>query len=343
MNIIATIGPKTTDKWVVKELIESGVDILRLNCAHFSKDDFELVIEYAKSIKKDIHILVDLAGKKVRISKDLRYIYKIYNNQEVLFCGEDYYNSLDNKKILERKYIPLNISSEKIKKSNIETISIKDNTMKFQVVNANNGLIKAKVVRGGIIRAGKGCNISNIYIGDEIINNKDKDNINWAIENKIDIICQSFVESRREIDEVVNYVSQRKSDKNNNVWAKIETPSGIENINDILESIDTVVIGRGDLVPEAGLLDAAKFQEKVIKIVKGQNKKVIIGTHLLNSMKNGHQATLPEVESIYRFINEGVDGFLLAGETSIGKAPIQTVRFLKSTIDYYKRDIKPYE
>ena len=99
MNIIATVGPKTIDKWVIKELIENGVDILRLNCAHFNKDEFETVINYSKSINSEIHILVDLSGKKVRISKSLKYIYKVYNTQEVFFCGEDYYNSLNNKEL----------------------------------------------------------------------------------------------------------------------------------------------------------------------------------------------------------------------------------------------------
>lgn len=340
MNIIATVGPKTTDKWVIKELIESGVDILRLNCSHFNKDEFESVIKYAKSIKNDVDILVDLSGKKVRISKDLKYIYKIYNNQEVLFCGEDYYNKLNIKELSGKKYIPLNIDSKKIKRSDIKAISIKDNTMNFQVLDVNNGIIKAKVLKGGIIRGGKGCNISSIYDDGNIISEKDKENINWAIDNNLDIICQSFVDSKEEIDTINNFISESLEEKKYNLWAKIETPIGINNINDILNSVDTVVIGRGDLVPEAGILESVKLQEKAIKLVKEKNKKIIIGTHLLNSMKNGHLATLPEIESIYRFINDGVDGFLLAGETSIGKAPIQTVKFLKTTIEYYKQGVK---
>lgn len=340
MNIIATVGPKTMDKWVIKELIENGVDILRLNCSHFSKDEFETVIKYAKSIKSEIHILVDLSGKKVRISKDLKYIYKIYNDQEVMFCGEDYYNKLSIKELSGKKYIPLNIGSDKIKKSNIETISIKDNTMKFQVLEINNGVVRSKVLKGGIIRAGKGCNISTIYDDGKNISKKDKDNILWAMDNNLDIICQSFVESKKDIDEINRFISGRAEGKRYDIWAKIETKIGISNINDILKSVDTVVIGRGDLVPEVGIFDSVKLEEKAIELVKKKNKRIIIATHLLNSMKNGQVATLPEIESIYRFINNGVDGFLLAGETSIGKAPIQTVKFLKDAIEYYNQDLK---
>lgn len=89
MYIIATVGPKTLDKWIIKELMENGVNILRFNCSHFNKDDFEKVMGIAKNINTNIKILVDLCGKKIRVSKELKYIYKIYNNQEIYFCGED--------------------------------------------------------------------------------------------------------------------------------------------------------------------------------------------------------------------------------------------------------------
>lgn len=339
MNIIATIGPKTIDKWVIKELIENGVDILRLNCAHFNKDEFEEVINYVKTIRSGIHILIDLSGKKIRISKNLKYIYKVYNNQEVYFCGEDYYSTLNNKELEYKKYIPLNLTTEKIKISNIESISIKDNTMNFNVLDVKDGIVKAKVMKGGIIRAGKGCNVSNIKDDGRAMSKKDKENILWAINNDLDIICQSFVESKKDIDEIKRFIGENTKEKKYDIWAKIETPKGVNNIIDIITAVDTVVLGRGDLVAEAGMLESVILQEKAIKIVKEKNKRIIIGTHILNSMKNGNIATLPEIESIYEFINKGVDGFLLAGETSIGKAPIQTVKFLNSVIEFYKREI----
>lgn len=335
MNIIATMGPKSMDKWIIKELAESGVNILRLNCSHFNKEEFENVINYSKSLKDRVHILIDLSGKKVRVSEDLKYIYKVYNNQEVFFCGEDYYKNLDFEKNKGKKYIPLNLTANKLKQSNIKEISMKDNTMGFKILNVNNGIIKARVLKGGIIRGGKGCNISDLYEDEKELSYKDKENIRWAIENEIDIICQSFVEEKKDIENIIKLIENEKNQYKKNIWAKIETPKGVENLNEILDMVDTVVIGRGDLVPESGVLNSVKLQEKAINLIKSRNKKVIIATHLLNSMKNGQLATLPEVESIYNFINLGVDGFLLAGETSIGKAPIQTARFLKDTIDYY--------
>lgn len=336
MHIIATIGPKSTDKWIIKELIENGVDILRLNCSHFNKEEFEYVIKYSKELKRDIHILVDLCGKKIRVSKDLKYIYKVYNGQEIYFCGEDFYRGIDTLTLKDMKLIPLTIETDEIIKSNIKTISMKDNTMNFEIIKIDKGVINARVIKGGIIRGGKGCNLSGIYDDKNCLSEIDKENILWALNNDVDIICQSFVEKKDDINIIKEIIKGSSKDTNCKVWAKVETPTGINNIEDILKVVDSIVIGRGDLVPESGILNAIKLQEKAIETIKSKNKKVIIATHLLNSMKNGHLATLPEIESIHRFIKGGVSGLLLAGETSIGKAPIQTVKFLKNVIDYYQ-------
>lgn len=335
MYIIATVGPKTLDKWIIKELMENGVNILRFNCSHFNKDDFEKVMGIAKNINTNIKILVDLCGKKIRVSKELKYIYKIYNNQEIYFCGEDLYKKIDISKYQYKKIIPLNINTKEIEENNINSISMKDNTMRFKIISKDNGVIKAKVLRGGIIRSGKGCNLSNINSGREILSEEDKKYALWAIKNNVDIICQSFVESKKEIEALEDFI-RKESNKKIEIWAKVETPKGIDNLDEIFNKVDTIILGRGDLVPEAGILQAVKLQDLAIKKAKDKNKKIILATRLLNSMKNGQCPNINEVEGIYYFLRSNIDGFLLAGETSIGKAPSETVAFLNKAIKYYK-------
>lgn len=332
MHIIATIGPKSINKWVIKEFIENGVDILRLNCSHFDKKNFEEIIKYSKDIKKDIKIMIDLCGKKIRISNEFQYIFTIYNGQEVNFCGEDFYKTLDLELIKQKLIIPLNINSEILKNSNIKNLSMKDNTMKFEVIDVDDGIIKTKVLKGGVIRSGKGCNISEINNNEEL-SIGDMEHIKWALKNDIDIICQSFVEDKNNIKVIKSFIGE--SNFKGEIWAKIETPIGIKNIEEILEETDSIVIGRGDLVPESNIFKCIELQYEAVNKVKTNNKKIVIATHLLNSMKDGFSVTLPELESIYNFIKINIDGFLLAGETSIGKAPIGTVKLLKSAIDYY--------
>ena len=165
----------------------------------------------------------------------------------------------------------------------------------------------------------------------------DKKAIRWGIQNKVNIICQSFVEDKKDIDELKKFIEENNGDNDfPKIWAKIETLNGVKNVENILECVDGIVIGRGDLIPETSIEDTPVYEDKIIQIVtKSINKDIIVATHLLNSMKLGKVPSLCEVESIYNFIKVGVTGFLLAGETSVGKAPIKTAEFLHNLILKY--------
>lgn len=340
MLIIATVGPSILEKGVIKEIIKEGTNALRFNFSHGDREQYEDLLKNAREIKKDIHIMQDLSGSKIRVSNKLPYIYKIYNGEEIIFCGEDRY---DNGKIKNKeevlRIIPLNIDSKKLAKAVISEISMKDNTMKFEVVSNEKGILKTKVVSGGIVRAGKGCNIKEFDRSNLELSQKDKEDIAWAIDKKIDIICQSFVEEESQITEIMDYIaSMGKVRRIPRIWAKIETPRGIENIHKIIPLVDGVLIGRGDLIAESSIIKAPKYQQNALDALLDCKKEVVIGTHILNSMKNGRSPELSEVEAIYNLMKVGVTGFLLAGETSVGKAPIKTVSFLSKLIREYSKE-----
>lgn len=329
MYIIATVGPSTKDKNVLREMIKSGANVLRLNFSHEDYDEFEQVIICAKSVDKNIHILQDLSGEKIRISRNLNYVIKIYNGEEVLFCGYDVYKKYEESKF---KVIPLNISNKDLTSNNADEITMKDNTMKFKVLDITPRGIIAKSINGGIVRAEKGCNISSFIRENKELSLKDKFDLDWGIKNKVDIITQSFVEEKGDILKIKEYIKNKGF--NPLIWAKVETPKGINNIKEILNECDGIIIGRGDLIPESSIEDVPIYEDIIIK--NSNRKNVIIGTHILNSMKCGKGPLLPEVESIYYHLKNGVNGFLLAGETSVGKVPISTVKFLNDLIYKYK-------
>ncbi|MBB6622204.1 pyruvate kinase [Clostridium gasigenes] len=341
MHIIATIGPKSMEKHVLKEFIESGADIFRLNCSHFNEDEFNKIINYARDINKDINIVADLCGKKIRISEDLTKVYKIFDGEYVYFCGEDFYSIIETESMNDMKLIPLTVKAESLINSDIKNISLKDNTMNFEIIEKKQGVIKAKVISGGVIRGGKGCNIPELDKSDVFLTNKDKADIDWALSKGIDIICQSYVDDKSDIDIVNKYIKSKIGKGNKykkpKIWAKVETQLGMENLNSISNRVDGIVIGRGDLVPECGMLNSIELQNDAITDLVHKGSPVIIATHLLNSMKNGDRPTLPEIESIYTFVKSGVSGFMLAGETSIGRTPTKTIKFLKEVISRYEK------
>lgn len=338
MYIIGTVGPNIKDRTVLKGIIDSGVNALRFNFVHGSAVEFLEILETAKEIKNEIKIILDLSGTKVRVSNKFEYIYKVYDGEEVYFCGEDKYEEIKNNICkMKIKIIPLNIENEILTKSNYSQIGIKENTMIFNVIDKKKGFIRVITIKGGIIRKGKGCNIKNLERNTFFLSEKDKEAINWGIDNKVDVICQSFVEEKEDILEIKAFINNNKlREADTKIWAKIETLNGVNNIQGIIEESDGIVIGRGDLIPETSIEDTPIYEEIILKeVIKKKGKEIIIATHLFNSMKNGKMPSISEVESIYNFIKAGATGFILAGETSIGKAPIKTVEFLKKLIEKY--------
>ncbi len=333
MYIIATVGPSTKEKRVIKEIIKSGANVLRLNFSHGNYEEFSEIIKTAKETDENIHILQDLSGKKIRVSSKLIYVLKVYDKERVLFCGEDIYKKEgQNGAFNSKKVIPLNLNNEFLINNNIEEITMKDNTMKFKILDKNSSGILTEAIKGGIVRAEKGCNIKGFKRDGIGLSLKDKKDLKWAMENKIDIISASFVERKEDICDLKKYI--KTFNFKPIIWAKIETPKGIKNIKEILEVSDGIIIGRGDLIPESSISYVPIYEDRVIKLSRG--KDIIIATHILNSMKEGKEASLSEIEGIFNHLKNGVNGFLLAGETSIGKVPISTVEFLSNLINEYR-------
>lgn len=338
MKVIATIGPNSSNKEVLSELINNGVDVFRLNFSHFYESEFIKILNDSRSIKKDINIMADLCGKKVRVSENLKSVFKVYIDDIVYFCSGDVYSLIVNNNE-NVKIIPLNIKSEIIEKNDIKRISMKDGTMNFDIIDKDKVFLKAIARESGVIRGGKGCNIPEADLGENLLTDKDKNNLKWAINNNINIISQSYVESSSDILSIREYVKTITGSLDNiKIFSKLETRAGLNNYKEIMNYSDGIVIARGDLIPECGMEISVEEEFELLKKLKNitHNKEIIVATHVLDSMKNGVNLTISEVESIYTFVNSGVTGFLLSGETSIGKYPIKTVKFLNELIRIYK-------
>ena len=146
MKIIATIGPNSSNRKVLAELINNGVDIFRLNFSHFYESEFIKILNDSRSIKKDISIMADLCGKKVRVDENLKSLFKVYINEIVYFCSSDVYSLIANNND-KSKIIPLNIKSEVIEKNDIKKISMKDGTMNFDIIDKDKIFFKGNSKR----------------------------------------------------------------------------------------------------------------------------------------------------------------------------------------------------
>lgn len=339
MLIIGTVGINTREKTVLRDIINQGVNVLRLNFSHSDIKEFNEIVKYIRDSKNGVHIMQDLSGGKVRVSNCIKSTVKIIDKEKVVFSGENNYKEVVEKNT-RIKVIPLNIDSKELLENSIKRISMKDNTMQFKILSRDENGVKAEVLRGGVVRAYKGCNIVGIDRSEWRISAKDKKDLIWGLNNNVDIISQSFVENKNDVIELKKYILMMKKDsmKMPKIYAKIETQKGFKNINEIVNEVEGIIVARGDLVPETSIIDVPIIQEKIIRIAKKAGKDIIVGTHILDNMKEGRATSLSEVESIYSNIRRGVDGFLLAGETSVGKMPIKTVRYLNNLIKRYRHE-----
>lgn len=336
MFIIASIGPSSMNRYTLEEIINSGAHTLRLNFSHNRCDDFKFVVDTARQISNDIHIMQDLCGSKIRVSKKLLKTFKVYKGQKVVFCSEENYknnNSSNEKEVI----IPITVSQEKLIKIDNKFITMKDNTMIFNVDSIEKGNILCTTKKGGVIRADKGCNIKNIDRNSMCLSQKDKEDIKWGYKNKVDIISQSYVESAEDIENLRKYTKNFEN-FNPKIYAKIETKKGIINILDIANACDGIIIARGDLLPETSLYEVPFYEDYVVRKLIDKKINLIFATHVLDSMIKEPSPNLSEIESIYNIIKSRVDGILLAGETSVGKYPGKSVKILKTLINKYQNE-----
>lgn len=337
MKIISSIGPNAKKKDFIDMMVKNGTDIFRFNLSHGNLDVMEEQINYIKKEYPNVELLADLQGNKIRVDKSFDGEKKVASGEKVRFSSPFYYENEKNKD----NVIPLSFKGDFSRLYGVREILMKDGTMKFEVqgINKSKEVVKAETILGGIVRAEKGVNAVNMDREEQGITEKDKNDIQWAIMNKVDIINLSYVSSAIEIEEIkllIRNIRKRKcTGYKPKLWAKIECREGIEDIYNISKKVDGIIIGRGDLCCEIPAISVPIIENKIIDDMKKTKKDIIIATHVLDSMKYSDRPYLSEIEAIYRFIERGATGFMLCGETNIGRHPIKSIKTLKQIIDMY--------
>lgn len=337
MQLIATIGPRSSSTDIIDKIISGGACAIRINLSHGIYEEIEQAIKYIRNNYKDIKIVIDLQGNKIRVSKKIINTFKIREKDIVYFCSEDSYE--DRLKTLKENFlIPLNIGKNHIVNSNIKKIYMKDGTMEFYIIKKDEDLIKAKVKIGGVVRQEKGCNLPGIDRKEWGLTEKDLSDIGFALKHKVDIICYSYCSYEHQCKKLKEEIFRqiKSNDKVPKIWGKIETKEGVRNINVLNKELDGIVIARGDLVPETNIFNIPIIQDKITHILKGKGKDIIVATNILNSMKFGLKPTINELSEIYSLMKNGVSGFILTGETTVGKNQREVVKLLKQAMEYYE-------
>ena len=340
-KIIATIGPATYSRDVLDTLVSEGVNVCRLNFSHGSHDEYGQVIKDIREISKlkniNIGILADLQGPKLRIGEIEGGKIQLNNGEQVIITPKEVKGN-SNKLYINYP----NLANEVQVK---DKILINDGKIRLIVKEINNQEIIALIEQGGELTSKKGVNLPNTGLSLPSLTEKDLNDLDFALKNKIEWIALSFVRSADDIKDLRSRI--RKKRKMAKIIAKIEKPQALDDIEAIIKVADGIMVARGDLGVEVPLQNLPLLQKRIVTKSRIHSKPVIIATQMMESMMDSITPSRAEVNDVANAVMDGADAVMLSGETSVGKYPVEVIKTIYKIIEnaetfedlYYKVNV----
>ncbi|GER58555.1 pyruvate kinase [Patiriisocius marinus] len=321
-KIVATLGPATADREVMKQMIIEGVNVFRVNFSHANYENVEKTIKVIRELGKELNtttaILADLQGPKLRVGMMKEEVI-VHPGDTISFCtGEEFEG--DSKKV----YMNYDNFPKDVKKG--ERVLLDDGKLMFEVLKTDGkSEVKTKVIQGGPLRSRKGVNLPNTNISLPALTQKDKNDAIFAISQDVDWIALSFVRHAEDLKELQALIEAHTEHKIP-IIAKIEKPEAVANIDKIVAYCDGLMVARGDLGVEVPAEEVPLIQKNLVLTAKRARIPVIIATQMMETMITSLTPTRAEVNDVANSVMDGADAVMLSGETSVGKYPIQVIQ-----------------
>lgn len=337
-KIVASIGPSSRNMEVLRELILNGMDIARINMAYadynFAKDIIEKINTLNKELNTNVSIMLDLKGPSVTVGK-----FK---------GGSAYLNKGDKIRIYKDDIIgdstkfSVSYSNLISKVKTNTTIKINNGLLELNVDSKQDDCIICEVIHGGFIEDGNGVNVIDIELDIPFLSDKDRQDIEFAVKNKVDFISLSKVANAENVLDVNDILIELKDD-HIGVVAKIETESAVLEIDEIIKNSDAILVARGDLGVVLPMERIPGIQKAIINKCHTAGKISIVSTELMSSMEDQIRPTRAEVSDVANAILDGVDVVMLSGETTIGKYPVETLEAMTKVIKSSEKEQNYYD
>ena len=338
-KIVCTLGPAVEDENILRQMILEGMNIARFNMSHGNYEEHGRRLAMVKRIRKDLNLpvalLLDTKGPEIRLGD-------FEQKQVVLKQGQLF--TLTTSEILGNKesaYITYSGLPYEVMPGN--RILIDDGLVEMEVESVAGEEIRCLVKNTGVISARKGVNVPGVALSLPFINEKDYNDLKFAVEEDFDFVAASFTRTAEDIRELKRILQELGGEKIK-VIAKIENSQGVENLDEILQLADGVMVARGDMGVEIPLEEVPVIQKEIIKKVYGVGKQVITATQMLESMIQYPRPTRAEANDVANAVYDGTSAVMLSGETAAGNYPLECVRTMvriagrtEQDIDYKKR------
>lgn len=328
-KIVATLGPACSSKAVLKDMIEAGVNVFRINFSHADYSDVKERIDMIRELNEEFGyntaILGDLQGPKLRVGVMKEDVVVSKGDIITFTTAEDILGTAE-RVYMNYKQFPSDVNPG-------ERILLDDGKLIFEVLETDkNTEVKTVVVQGGPLKSKKGVNLPNTKVSLPALTQKDIKDAIFAIESQVDWIALSFVRTAEDLMELQDLISKH-SDHKIPIIAKIEKPEGVENIDKIVAFCDGLMVARGDLGVEIPAQEVPLIQKKLVQRAKTARIPVIIATQMMETMITSLTPTRAEVNDVANSVMDGADAVMLSGETSVGNYPVQVIEKMSQIIE----------
>ena len=328
-KIVATLGPACSSKEVIKNMIEAGVNVFRINFSHADYADVLERINIIRELNEEFgyttSILADLQGPKLRVGVMKEDVVVSKGDLITFTTAEDVLGTA-SRVYMNYKEFPKDVNPG-------ERILLDDGKLIFEVTKTDkNTEVEAVVVQGGPLKSKKGVNLPNTKVSLPALTQKDIKDALFAIENKVDWIALSFVRTSKDLEELQDLIAKH-SDHKIPIIAKIEKPEAVENIDKIVAFCDGLMVARGDLGVEVPAEEVPLIQKKLIHRAKTARIPVIVATQMMETMITSLTPTRAEVNDVANSVMDGADAVMLSGETSVGNYPVEVIETMTRIIE----------
>lgn len=327
-KIVATLGPACGSKEMIENMMESGVNVFRINFSHADYADVEERVKTIREInvRRNSHVavLADLQGPKLRVGVMQKGV-KLAKGDTFTFTTEECEGTKE-KAFMTYQNFPKDVEAG-------EHILVDDGKLLFEVVATDRDKnVTTKVIRGGKLKSKKGVNLPNTNISLPALTEKDRKDVVFAIGLDVDWIALSFVRTAEDLMELQEII-KKHSDHKIPIIAKIEKPEAVANIDKITPYCDALMCARGDLGVEVPMEQVPLIQKRLVLKAKKAHIPIIIATQMMETMIENQVPTRAEVNDVANSIMDGADAVMLSGETAMGKFPLEVIQQMRRIIE----------
>jgi len=328
-KIVATLGPACSTKEVIKEMIDAGVNVFRINFSHADYTDVKERIDIIRSLNTEYGyttgILADLQGPKLRVGVMKEDVVVKPGDKITFTTAEDILGTAE-RVYMNYKEFPRDVNPG-------ERILLDDGKLIFEVTKTDkNTEVETVVIQGGPLKSKKGVNLPNTKVSLPALTEKDVKDALFAISENVDWIALSFVRTPQDLEELQDLIA-KNCDHKIPIVAKIEKPEAVDNIDKIVAYCDGLMVARGDLGVEIPAHEVPLIQKKLILRAKTARIPVIVATQMMETMITSLTPTRAEVNDVANSVMDGADAVMLSGETSVGSYPVQVIEKMTQIIE----------